>query len=59
MRTAELAGLGDVRADPDLVEWDYGGYEGLTAAQIQETLGGSCGGTAWFPAMPRPFGRTA
>ncbi|OKK24177.1 phosphoglycerate mutase [Streptomyces sp. CB02488] len=36
-RTAELAGLVDVRPDPDLVEWDYGGYEGLTAAQIQET----------------------
>ncbi|MGC5399513.1 histidine phosphatase family protein [Streptomyces sp. DT20] len=40
MRTAELAGLVDVRPDPDLVEWDYGGYEGLTAAQIQETRPG-------------------
>ncbi|WP_328866321.1 histidine phosphatase family protein [Streptomyces sp. NBC_00304] len=39
-RTAELAGLVDVRPDPDLVEWDYGGYEGLTAAQIQETRPG-------------------
>ncbi|MFD6552645.1 histidine phosphatase family protein [Streptomyces sp. NPDC058398] len=35
-RTAELAGLTDVRPDPDLLEWDYGGYEGLTAAQIRE-----------------------
>ncbi|MFD5636987.1 histidine phosphatase family protein [Streptomyces sp. NPDC127077] len=35
-RTAELAGLTGVEPDPDLVEWDYGGYESLTAAQIQE-----------------------
>ncbi|AOR36690.1 phosphoglycerate mutase [Streptomyces fodineus] len=36
MRTAELAGLAGVRPDPDLAEWDYGGYEGLTAAQIRK-----------------------
>ena len=35
-RTAELAGLTGVVPDPDLWEWDYGGYEGLTTAQIQE-----------------------
>jgi probable phosphoglycerate mutase len=34
--TAELAGLTDVTIDPDLQEWDYGGYEGLTTPQIRE-----------------------
>ncbi len=36
VRTAELAGLTGATPDPDLWEWDYGGYEGLTTAQIQE-----------------------
>lgn len=35
--TAELAGLGDRMAiEPDLVEWDYGAYEGVTTEQIRE-----------------------
>ncbi len=34
-RTAELAGFGDVAlADPDLMEWDYGDYDGKTTAEI-------------------------
>jgi len=39
-RTAELAGLADAKPDPDLWEWDYGGYEGLTTQQIQQQLPG-------------------
>jgi broad specificity phosphatase PhoE len=39
-RTAELAGLTDVELDPDLQEFDYGGYEGLTSAEIRESHSG-------------------
>ncbi len=35
-RTCELAGLGDRSIiDPDLCEWDYGTYDGLTTAEIR------------------------
>lgn len=35
MRTCELAGFaGNVEADADLVEWNYGNYEGRTSADI-------------------------
>ena len=35
VRTAALAGLADATTDPDLQEWDYGGYEGRTTADIR------------------------
>jgi probable phosphoglycerate mutase len=38
-RTAELAGLTANRIDDDLVEMDYGGYEGRTTAEISAELG--------------------
>jgi probable phosphoglycerate mutase len=41
-RTAELAGFTDVEVTPDLVEWDYGEYEGRTTAAVHEERPG------WF-----------
>jgi probable phosphoglycerate mutase len=38
-RTAELAGLTPTGVDDDLVEVDYGGYEGRTTAEISAELG--------------------
>ncbi|MEV6278370.1 acid phosphatase [Nocardia sp. NPDC051832] len=49
VRTAELAALGDFTLDDDLVEWDYGDYEGLTTPQIRET---APGWTIWTGAVP-------
>jgi len=37
-RTCELAGFGAVvQVDPDLVEWNYGKYEGLRTSEIRQT----------------------
>jgi len=52
-RTAELAGFPDAVVDEDLVEWDYGDYEGITTAEIRKTVPGR---TGW--ANPVPNGET-
>jgi probable phosphoglycerate mutase len=48
--TAELAGFGDTaEVDPDLVEWDYGDYDGRTAAEIRQERPGW---TPWHDGFP-------
>lgn len=37
IRTAELAGITGAVPDPDLHEWDYGAYEGVTTIDIHRT----------------------
>ncbi|HEY0449205.1 acid phosphatase [Actinophytocola sp.] len=54
LRTAELAGLSVDMVTEDLAEWDYGEYEGLTTAQIRETVPGW---TVW--THPCPGGESA
>ena len=48
-KTAELAGFADAVVDDDLVEWDYGRYEGVTSVQIRES---EPGWTVWTHAVP-------
>ncbi|MFE3003333.1 acid phosphatase [Nocardia sp. NPDC059246] len=54
LRTAALAGLPGVGGGDDLVEWDYGEYEGLTTPEIQQM---SPGWTIWTGEAPE--GETA
>jgi broad specificity phosphatase PhoE len=51
--TAELAGFADAEVTDDLAEWAYGDYEGLTTAEIRESVPGW---TVW--AHPSPGGET-
>ena len=38
-RTCELAGLGaDMQICPEILEWDYGDYEGITTPQIRKSV---------------------
>ena len=53
--TAALAGLHVTRTDPDLVEWDYGAWEGRTTAEIRAELN-EPEWTIW--AQPIPAGAT-
>jgi probable phosphoglycerate mutase len=53
-RTAVLAGFDDAEADRDLMEWDYGDYEGVTTAAIRESVPGW---TVW--TNPCPNGESA
>ncbi|MFG2786063.1 histidine phosphatase family protein [Streptomyces sp. NPDC048419] len=40
IRTAELAGITGASVEPDLHEWDYGAYEGVTTVDIHRTRPG-------------------
>ncbi len=54
-QTCDLAGFGErARVVPDLAEWNYGEYEGLTAVQVREKVPGW---TVW--TGERPGGETA
>ena len=52
--SAQLAGYPDADVDDDLVEWDYGRYEGISTARIRET---EPGWSIW--SHPAPGGETA
>jgi broad specificity phosphatase PhoE len=47
--TAELAGLSGCEVDPDLVEWDYGDFEGRTTEEIRPEYPGW---TVWDGPWP-------
>lgn len=53
-RTARLIGHADADVDEDLVEWAYGGYEGVTTAEIRTRVPGW---SVW--THPVPGGETA
>jgi broad specificity phosphatase PhoE len=50
LETARLAGYGDaLEIEPDLREWEYGDYEGLTTPEILEAVPGW---TVWTHPVP-------
>jgi broad specificity phosphatase PhoE len=58
-RTAELAGVDNVEIDDDLLEWDYGHYEGLTRVQVRERQPGWSIWSAGAPGGESPEEVTA
>lgn len=49
-RTCELGGLGNrLMVMPELLEWNYGDYEGITTAEIRKTVPGW---TVWSHGCP-------
>lgn len=49
-RTCELVGLADqAQVEPNLIEWDYGDYEGITSAEIHQSVPGW---TVWTGIVP-------
>lgn len=50
LETADLAGLTVTKVDADLVEWNYGRYEGITTEQIR--TGGDPGWDLWRDGCP-------
>ncbi|HYW44144.1 MAG TPA: histidine phosphatase family protein, partial [Bryobacteraceae bacterium] len=48
--TCRLAGYGaEARIDPNLIEWDYGDYEGRTTSEIQKDVPGW---SLWVSGVP-------
>jgi broad specificity phosphatase PhoE len=51
LETCRLAGYGDVaQIEPNLLEWDYGDYEGLSTADIRKKVPGW---NLWIEGFPR------
>ncbi len=51
LETCRLAGYGDVaHIEPNLLEWDYGDYEGRTTADIRQKVPGW---NLWIEGFPR------
>jgi len=51
LETCRLAGYGDVaQIEPNILEWDYGDYEGLSTADIRKKVPGW---NLWIEGFPR------